>query len=114
VAFAPPVHRHDGYRTPEQRRKAEDERRGNARSRGYDRTWESVRREFLAQHPLCECDEHKGKDFTAFSQVVDHRQSIAERPDLRLEWSNLRAMTKRCHDKRTAKEQGFAMCGVQR
>lgn len=40
--------------------------------------------------------------------VVDHIMSISERPDLRLEWSNLRAMSKRCHDRRTAREQGFA------
>lgn len=103
-----PMHRPAGYRTREQRRDVADKRRGSAWKRGYDADWKALRIAFLAEHPYCECDEHKGKDGRALAQVVDHIQSIEERPDLRLEWSNLRAMTKRCHDRHTVRTQGFA------
>jgi 5-methylcytosine-specific restriction protein A len=38
----------------------------------------------------------------------DHLKSLAEYPELRLEWSNLRAFCRPCHSRRTAREQGFA------
>lgn len=104
---AAPVFRPLGHRTPAQVKKEIDSRRGTTAQRGYDKAWQKVSIEYRAQHPFCECDEHKGLDERALSQVVDHIQPIAERPDLRLEWSNLRAMTKSCHDKHTAKTRGF-------
>lgn len=86
-----------------------DERRGSPSARGYDRAWQRARKIYLQQHPLCECDECKAGELrTTIAEVVDHRISIAERPDLRLEPSNLRAMAKRCHDRHTARTQGFA------
>lgn len=111
MAFQSPVHRHNGFRTDEQRRSAADKRRGTTAQRGYDKVWQRVSIEFRAQHPFCECDEHMGRDERALSQVVDHRIPISDRPDLRLEWSNLRAMTKSCHDRHTAKTQGFSRRG---
>jgi 5-methylcytosine-specific restriction protein A len=33
--------------------------------------------------------------------------SILEAPQLRLDHSNLRSLCKRCHDARTARDQGF-------
>lgn len=105
---AAPAYRPPGYRPPEQRRNEADKRRGSAWRRGYDKEWRALRKAFLAEHPYCECDEHQGKDGRMLAQVVDHRFSIEERPDLRLEWSNLRAMTKRCHDRHTVRTQGFA------
>ena len=104
---AAPQHRHRGYRTAAQRKAEVDRRRGKTAARGYDSVWRKLSIEFRAQHPLCECDEHQGKDVRALTQVVDHRIAIAERPDLRLDWSNLRAMTKVCHDKHTARTQGI-------
>lgn len=106
-----PVHRHQGYRTPEQRKREVDQRRGKTAARGYDGAWQNLRLEFIAEHPFCECDEHQGKDERAITQVVDHIQPIETRPDLRLEWSNLRGMTKVCHDRHTARTQGFARTG---
>lgn len=105
---AAPMYRPAGYRTPEQRRDAADKRRGSAWKRGYDNDWKALRTEFLAEHPYCECEQHQGKDGRAMSQVVDHIQSIESHPELRLEWSNLRAMTKACHDRHTVRTQGFA------
>jgi 5-methylcytosine-specific restriction protein A len=107
MPYAAPRHRPLGYRTPQQRKREADKRRGNTTQRGYDGEWQALRKEFLAQHPYCECEEHRGTDGRALAQVVDHIISIEERPDLRLEWSNLRAMTKRCHDRRTARDQAF-------
>jgi 5-methylcytosine-specific restriction enzyme A len=62
---------------------------------------------YLSEHPLCECDECKAKGLLTPANVVDHIQTVRDRPDLRLEWSNLRAMAKRCHDRHTARGQGF-------
>ena len=56
----------------------------------------------MHRNPIC-CCGCGGK-----ATEVDHIVSIKDRPDLRLVWSNLRAMTKSCHSRRTAKEQGFA------
>lgn len=108
MPIAAPIHRYLGYRTREQRKAEADQKRGTTAQRGYDGDWQKLSREYRAQHPFCECALHKGQDERALSQVVDHRESIALRPDLRLEWSNLRAMTKACHDRHTAKTQGFA------
>jgi len=85
-----------------------DQHRGTTAQRGYDGAWQKLSKEYRATHPYCECDVHQGKDERALTQVVDHIQSIEDRPDLRLEWSNLRAMSKTCHDRHTSKTQGFA------
>ncbi len=89
-------------------RKRQDERRGSSAERGYDTTWRRLRLSFLAQHPLCECEDcDAGRKRLTPANVVDHIVSIEERPELRLEWSNLRAMAKACHDRRTARDQAF-------
>jgi hypothetical protein len=103
----PPVYRPAGWAPDRQRlqqRKAPlDARRGSAASRGYDGEWRKLRLAYLAQHPLCVmCDGPTP------ATVVDHIISIAERPDLRLDWSNLRPLCKRHHDQHTAREQGMA------
>lgn len=70
----------------EAKRKAEyDKRRPSAGERGYDADWRAVRRQYLAAHPDC---SHPG--CTAAATEVDHIQSVKDRPDLRLHWSNLR------------------------
>lgn len=85
-----------------------DTRRGSAHARGYDTTWRRVRAAFLAQHPLCQCEDcDDGRKRITPAEVVDHIVPIRERPDLRLDWSNLRSMAKSCHDRRTAREQAF-------
>jgi 5-methylcytosine-specific restriction endonuclease McrA len=80
-----------------------DRRRGTASQRGYDAGWRKLRARFLAANPQC---EHPGCRSAA--NEVDHIQSVRLRPDLRLEWSNLRALCKPHHSQRTAREQGFA------
>ena len=87
--------------------KTRDDNRGSAAARGYDATWRALRVQFLRQHPLCECDECKGAHTPDTAEVVDHIIPISERPDLRLVWTNLRAMSKRHHDAHTARTVGF-------
>lgn len=106
----PPVFRPAGWKPRPQaereRKRALDQRRGSARQRGYDRDWEQVRLQVLADEPLCRFCVEAGRVTAA--TVVDHIQTIAERPDLRLERSNLRGLCAPCHNARTARDQGFA------
>lgn len=102
----PPVHKPHGYRTEKQRRTENDERRGSASSRGYDRTWQKLRLAFLRLNPICIWCKERGLIVPA--TVADHIKTIAMHPELRLDTDNLRALCKPCHDAHTAKEQGFA------
>lgn len=108
VPTRPETFRPHHYQTPSERKADVDKRRGSSAQRGYDAKWQRLRRRYLMQHPLCECDDCKASGAFTPAEVVDHIKSIKERPDLRLEWSNLRSMSKAHHDRRTAKEQGFA------
>ena len=95
-----------------ERKRRVDQLRGSSHTRGYDADWRKLRVQKLQTDPLCECDDcQAGKLRITMATVVDHRISIVERPDLRLEWSNLRSMSKPCHDRRTARDQGFARKG---
>lgn len=94
--------RYAHHATSAERRERMDKLRGTSTDRGYDAEWRRLRALFLKRNPFCICG-CGGK-----STEVDHILSVAERPDLRLVWSNLRAMTKACHSRRTALEQGFA------
>lgn len=94
----------------EAKRKAEyDKRRPSSGERGYDADWRAVRRQYLAAHPGC---SHDG--CTAAATEVDHIKSVAERPDLRLHWSNLRGFCKHHHSQRTARDQSFGMSAEAR
>lgn len=108
MPMRPPVHRPNGStaRTrdeAERERKAKlDRQRPSAEARGYDAAWRAVRKQFLAAHPMCcMCGQP--------ATEVDHVLSVRERPDLRLRWSNLRALDRSCHSRRTATDQGFAV-----
>lgn len=86
-------------------KKQADRRRGSAASRGYDAAWRRLRLAFLDANPLCRfCAD---ADRVTAASVVDHIISFTERPDLRLDWSNLRPLCKPCHDRHTALEQAF-------
>lgn len=83
-----------------------DRRRGSARSRGYDSKWEKGRKRYLRAHPFCECKECRAEGRTRAATVVDH--IIPHRGDKKLFWdeNNWQAMSKPCHDRKTAKEDG--------
>ena len=92
-----------------------DKRRGSAWSRGYDRAWAALRDAVVIERG-CRCElcgqlvVLRKTEATPRLPVahVDHIQSIEERPDLRLDRSNLRCLCPGCHNARTAREQGFA------
>lgn len=101
LPVAPPRHQprlQQGYRG-----EAHDKWRGSAASRGYDRAWRRCRDAFIAANPLCVFCLAKGELVAA--REVDHIKTISTRPDLRLDWSNLRPLCKSCHSARTARDQ---------
>ena len=81
--------------------------RQSSSDRGYNYQWQQARKVFLRQRPLCQCpDCQDGKIRVIVATVVDH--IIPHRGDMVLFWkqSNWQAMSKQCHDKKTAKEDG--------
>ena len=91
-----------GQKYCEKHKKMHPEEARSALARGYGRRWQKASKAFLASHPLCEeCLKH-GKYTKAM--VVDH--SVPHRGDPKLFWdrNNWRALCKRCHDKKTGRE----------
>lgn len=92
---------------------APETKRPSARKRGYTRAWEKASKVYLAEHALCEICLAKGT--IEPSEVVDH--IIPHRGDNGLFWnqSNWQALSKRCHDRKTATEDSsFARTGPRR
>jgi 5-methylcytosine-specific restriction protein A len=109
MPFRPPIHQpHDGAAV---RRKAHDQWRGSAASRGYDAAWRVLRRAKLAADPLCWWCLHEG--ILTPANTVDHIVPIVERPELRLVWGNLRSGCKPCHDAHTARETAAGHRGMR-
>ena len=72
-------------------------KRPSAQKQGYDAEWRRVRAQVLRDNPFCQfCG--------APAEQVDHIQRLSERPDLRLDPSNLRALCHSCHSKRTHRD----------
>lgn len=88
------------------KRKQHDDKRGTASQRGYNYRWSKYRTYFLNKHPLCMCPDCKEKAVPLPANVVDH--ITPHRGDYNLFWdeTNHQAMNKKCHDKKTAKEDG--------
>jgi len=92
-----PVHRPFGAQDEVARKRAYDAARP---PRLYGRRWRKLRAAYLSTHPLCEC----GCGYAA--TVVDHRTPHNRNPALIFAWDNLQAMTKACHDRKTAALDG--------
>lgn len=107
-----------GGRCPKHQAKAEareaarqaaiDAARPSSGERGYDADWRAVRRQYLAVHPMCVGYGQRAGNCGKGATEVDHVVSVAQAPELRLRWSNLRAYCKPCHSARTASEQSFS------
>ena len=84
-----------------QQRREQDEQRGTAHERGYDARWQRASKAFLAEHPLCAACNAAG--LIEAAEVVDH--IVPHRGDKVLFWniSNWQALSKRCHDRKTAR-----------
>ncbi|KIF80784.1 HNH endonuclease family protein [Noviherbaspirillum autotrophicum] len=101
-------------------RRQSDERRGNANERGYGRKWQNARETYLREHPLCECDECRREGLIIPSTVVDHivphklkeakdsgdPAAVTRAQSLFWDRKNWQAMSKPCHDRKTAREDG--------
>jgi 5-methylcytosine-specific restriction enzyme A len=91
--------------TPVERRAAYDAARPSP-ARTYGRRWQRLRLAYLARNPLCECDENAGAGCGRPAVVVDHRVPHNGDEVLLYSWDNLQAMTKACHDRKTAARDG--------
>ena len=65
--------------------------------------WQKLSRRKRQDQPLCEVCLADGGRVTA-AQLVHHLQSIRERWDLRLTYSNLQSQCQACHNRITAEE----------
>ena len=93
-------------RCPAHRRQANrerDDRRGSSTARGYGFDWQRLRRRKLQVDPLCEDCRSRGR--ATLAEEVDHIIRITERPDLRLDWANLRSLCQKCHAAKSAAER---------
>lgn len=84
------------------RKRQVDMRRPTAARRGYDWKWHRASREFLAQPENQSCACGCG----GRSTTVDHKRP--HRGDMLLFWdrSNWQGMTERCHNRKTAAQDG--------
>ena len=87
--------------------KQDDSRRGSSTQRGYGYRWQKTSKAFLRAHPMCQCPNCKEGELRLMAaEVVDH--IIPHRGDMTLFWdpANWQAMSKKCHDTKTAKQDG--------
>lgn len=86
-------------------RKKYDNERGTSHSRGYDYRWQKYSKQYRIDHPLCEiCLK---TNIVELSECVDHIIPVADKDDpLFWEPTNHQALSKRCHDIKTASEDG--------
>ena len=86
----------------------------SAAVRGYDRAWRAMRDRLVIERGgrceacgrtvvLRQAEASRGRPVAH----VDHIVAVAERPDLRLEPTNLRVLCAPCHNARTARDQAF-------
>lgn len=99
----PSIHCPAFARSPQQCRQLHDRDRGNSAERGYDRRWRNVRAAFLKAYPLCADCEQVGRLTEAVE--VHHMRRVAEHPELRLVWDNLRSLCRDCHAVDTGRER---------
>lgn len=100
------VHGAAGSRCPahEQQQKPDwDQRRGSSTARGYGADWRRLRDRKLRADPLCEDCKERGE--TTLATEVHHIIRFSERPELRLDWNNLRSLCEPCHDAHSAAER---------
>lgn len=76
-------------------RQQADAERGNAQDRGYDGTWQQVRKSYIARHPVCQRCEAMGR--TTRAVLVHHVVPISQ-GGARLDPANLQALCAECHD----------------
>ena len=76
-----------------------DDKRGSSAKRGYGARWRKYRLWFLTKHPVCAVC---GRLATVVDHIVPHKGNM----DLFWDSSNHQPLCKRCHDIKTAREDG--------
>lgn len=100
MPIRPPVFKMPGSgSSPGRRASIMGERRGTPQERGYDATWKKLSFTFRQAHPFCAMCLEQG--ISTRAALVDHIATIEDRPDLRLEWSNLQSLCRPCHKFKT-------------
>lgn len=91
-----------GQKYCEEHKALQPEESRSAATKGYGARWRLESKKFLALHPLCEECLKEGKATPA--TVVDH--IVPHQGDPKLFWdrSNWQALYKRCHDKKTRRD----------
>ena len=85
----------------QERKRRFDETRGSPSERGYGPRWQRIRLVVLAREPLCRFCKEAGRIVAA--GVVDHIDGDTNNNAD----ENLRPLCKRCHDKRTGRDQAW-------
>lgn len=87
-------------------RRANDARRPSARQRGYTAEWERTRRAYLADHPLCECDQTCCPGGCSdIAEDVHHLDGLGPLGPRGHDPANLAGLSHRCHARVTAMGQ---------
>ncbi|WP_346866641.1 MULTISPECIES: HNH endonuclease signature motif containing protein [unclassified Clostridium] len=81
--------------------------RANATDRGYDSKWRTSRARFLKINPLCVRCKEQGSLVKA--TVVDHIKPHGGDKILFWDESNWQALCKRCHDRKTMREDNYGV-----
>lgn len=100
----PPIHRPHARQALAQRQSADRARKRAQGTRYNGARWRKLRAAFLAAHPLCVDCQAQGRVTAA--EVVDHKVTWDERPDLAYDEANLQGLCKHHHDVKTATRDG--------
>jgi 5-methylcytosine-specific restriction protein A len=105
VPNRPPSYRPSGSRQRQQAAAAaSDAARGTAAQRGYGSRWQRLRLAVLAERPLCE--DCKLRNVVAEATEVDHIDGKGPLGPRGYDLDNLRPLCKRCHSRKTARDNG--------
>ena len=91
-----------GQKYCEEHKALHPEESRSAATKGYGARWRLESKKFLALHPLCEECLKEGKATPV--TVVDHIVPHQGHPKLFWDRSNWQALYKRCHDKKTRRD----------
>ena len=89
-----------------QQQRNQDAQRGTAAERGYDWRWHKASKAFLQEHPLCAICQRKTPPVVTAAVLVDHIKPHRGNPDLFWDEANWQPACTRCHNIKTATEDG--------
>ena len=80
--------------------KSYEKERGSAAERGYDARWRKARLSFLRDNPIC--NDCRDELATVVDHIIPHKGNL----DLFWDQENWQPLCKRCHDRKTVREDG--------